>query len=180
MPKRRIKPRPVGRPGVPVQFHRHRMRNAPPEEFRNQVLQLPQLAYDMEDLMDGRKVVVTKPGGKSVDNIMVWIYEGPERAHWRPSHGLILNDLEQKLTYGREKGLAVVEALEKVFQGRDPEDILEENPHLGNDLPGLPVDLILKAYKWIWVQEDCNYPPPRFQGRQMSMQGIRELRRGFT
>jgi len=38
------------------------------------------------------------------------------------------------------------------------------------------VDLIVKAYKWIWVQEDMNYPPPRFQGRAMSMEGIREMK----
>lgn len=180
MPKRRIKPRPVGRRGVPVQLYRHRIRNAPPAEFREQILKLPQLAYDMEDLRDGRKVVVTKPGGKSADNIMVWIYEGPEGAHWRPSHGLIYNDLEQKLIYNTRQGLAVIEALEQAFQGRDPENIIKENPNLGEDLPGLPVDLILKAYKWVWVQEDCNYPPPRFHGREMSMRAIRNLRARFS
>lgn len=179
MPKRRTKPRQLGRRGVPVELHRCRIANTLPEEFREQVLRLPLLAYDMEELRDGRKVVVTKPGGKSTNDIMVWIYEGPDGTHWRPSHGLIHTDLEEKLAYDRAKGLAVVGALEKVFEGTDPEDVIEVGPRLGENLPGLPVDLILKAYKWIWVQEDCNYPPPKFKGRQMSMDGIQDLKQRF-
>jgi len=34
--------------------------------------------------------------------------------------------------------------------------------------------LLLKAYKWIWGQEDCNYPEG--EGREMSMRLLRELR----
>lgn len=179
MVKRRIKPRPVGRPGVPIQFYQKTVRNAPPEEFRKQVLEFPLLAYEVEKLKDGRKILVTKPGGKSADNIMVWVYEGPEGAHWRPSHKLLQRDLEEKLAHDKEKGLAIIEALEKIFNGTEPEDILEMNPQLGKDLPGLPVDLILKAYKWIWAQEDCNYPPPRFEGRKMSMREIQEIKERY-
>ena len=179
MVRRKIKPRQVGRPGIPIQFHQKKIRNALPEEFRKQVLEFPLLAYEVEELKNGRKILITKPGGKSVDNIMVWVYEGPQGAHWRPSHKLIWRDLEEKLTQNREKGLAIVEALEKVFEGTEPEDILRTNPQLGKDLPGLPTDLILKAYKWIWAQEDCNYPPPRFEGRKMSMRRIQELKERF-
>jgi len=39
---------------------------------------------------------------------------------------------------------------------------------------GEPPDVLLKAYKWIWGQEDCNYPEGK--GREMSMSDIRKLR----
>lgn len=177
MPKRAIKPRSVGRPGVPIKTEEMRIKNAPPSEFREKILQLPLLAYEVETLSNSRKILVTKPGGKSVDNIMVWVFEGPEESHWRPSHGMIYRDIEQKIAHDKKEGLAVLEALERVYRGKDPEDILAENPELGKNLPGLPTDLILKAYKWIWVQEDCNYPPPRFEGREMSMKELRKLKR---
>jgi hypothetical protein len=88
---------------------------------------------------------------------------------------LIHKDLKEKIAFSREEGLAVLDALERVYGGEDPDDLLTENPNLGKGLPGLPVDLILKAYKWIWAQEDCNHPPPRFEGREMSMKELRKL-----
>ena len=176
MPKRTIKPRPVGRAGVPVRFEKLTIKNGPPNEFREKVLQLPQLGYEVETLKDGRKIAVTKPGGKGADDIMVWVYEGARGASWRPSHKQIYRDMEHKISFDRKKGLALLEALERVYRGEDPEDILNEKPRVGENLPGLPADLILKAYKWIWVQEDCNYPPPRFKGRKMSMEGLIGLR----
>lgn len=175
MPRRITKPSPVGRPGVPVKFEQIRIKNSPPDEFRERILKLPQLAYEVEALKDGRKIMITKPGGKSADDIMVWVYEGPSGSHWRPSHKQIYKDLEEKIKSNKEKGLEVLKTLERVYEGEDPEDILSEIPELGDKLPGLPVDLILKSYKWIWVQEDCNYPPP-YQGRKMSMDGLRKLR----
>lgn len=177
MPKRATKPSPVGYAGAPVKMEKVEIKNCPPSEFREKVLKLPLLAYDVETLSDGRKILVTKPGGKSVHNIMVWVYEkDPGKVHWRPTHEQIYEDLKEKIAHNREEGLAILDALEKVCEGKDPEDILAENPDLGKGLPGLPVDLILKAYKWIWAQEDCNYPPPRFEGREMSMKKLRKLK----
>ena len=40
----------------------------------------------------------------------------------------------------------------------------------GDDLVGIDPETILKAYKWIWGQEDCNYP--NGQGRWLSMNNI--------
>jgi hypothetical protein len=176
MPRRKVKPRPIGRPGVPVRFEKITIKNVTPNEFRKKILQIPQLAYEVETLEDGRKIMITKPGGKGADDIMVWVYEGEEGIHWRPSHGQIRRDIEEKIKFDEEKGLAVLEALEKVYRGEDPEDVLAANPVLGENLPGLPTDLILKSYKWIWVQEDCNYPPPRFLGRKMSMDELVKLK----
>ena len=40
------------------------------------------------------------------------------------------------------------------------------NPH------GESPEVLLKAYKWIWGQEDCNYPEGK--GRTMSWEGWRK------
>lgn len=37
-------------------------------------------------------------------------------------------------------------------------------------------EVFMKAYKWIWGQEDCNYPPPKYKGREMSMVEINKLK----
>ena len=67
MVKRSIKPISAGDLGADVKLEKCSIRNTQPEEFRKQVLDLPQLGYEVEDLSDGRKIVVTKPGGKSVN-----------------------------------------------------------------------------------------------------------------
>lgn len=147
MVKRNIEPMLAGDLGADVKLEKCRIRNAKPEEFCKQVIALPPLGYEVEDLSDRRKIVVTKPGGKSVNDIMVWVFEGPGGTHWRPSHGKIAKDLKLKLGPDKKKGLAVIKALEKVYEGIEPDDILSANPLLGQNLPGLPVDLILKVYK---------------------------------
>jgi len=154
VPRRTIKTRPgqVGRPGIKVHLMKLKIKNTSPNEFREKVLNIPLLGYEVEELRDGRKIMITKPGGKSVDNIMVWVYEGETGIHWRPSHRAIRKDLEQKIKFDKDEGLAVLEALERVYKGEDPEDILKNKPGLGANLPGLPADLILKAYKWIWAR----------------------------
>jgi len=40
-------------------------------------------------------------------------------------------------------------------------------------VPGEPIEILLKSYKWIWGQEDVNYP--NGEGRDMSMKSILEL-----
>jgi len=175
MTRRRIKPTPVGRADISIHLQKIRIRNTFPSEFKKRVLEVPLKAYEVENLSDGRRICITKPGGKSVDDLMVWVLETEGKAHWRPSHGLIHQDLAEKLNKDLAKGKEVIEALQRVFIGDDPDDIIAANPQLGTGLPGLPVDLILKAYKWIWVQEDCNYPPPKYQGRAMSMESIKGL-----
>ncbi len=173
--KRRVTPSRIGRPGIPVRTESLSIKNTSREEFRSRMLEIPLFGYQVETLKDGRKIFISKPGGKGPDDFMVWIHEGLTGQHWRPSHSGIKKDLSEKLLADKAEGIRVIDALERVYEGVDLEDILSENPKLGRNLPGLAVDLILKAYKWIWVQEDSNYPPPN-KGRAMSMDGIRDLK----
>jgi len=135
--------------------------------------------YEVEQIQDGRKIVITKPGGKFVygairrDDFMVWIYDPKDSSLWMISHKNILNDLEDKGAVSPADTIQIIDALERVFEGEDPDDILSQVP-LKNPCNESP-EVLLKAYKWIWGQEDCNYPPP-LQGRDMSIKAILELR----
>ncbi|MCX9081714.1 MAG: hypothetical protein OIN83_05915 [Candidatus Methanoperedens sp.] len=43
-----------------------RIRNTTREEFRKKLVEIPFRGYEVETLSDGRKICITKPGGKNV------------------------------------------------------------------------------------------------------------------
>ena len=149
--------------------------NCAAAEMRDKVNSIHFLAYHVETVSDGRKICITKPGGKSpfgrmkVDDFMVWIYDESNHDRWRISHEEIRLDVEEKLKANKQGGSAVVDLMHRVCKGEEPKDLTAEIASIIG-LPGLSVELILKVYKWIWVQEDCNYPTG--EGRWMSMKGI--------
>ena len=155
------------------------IKNAPREDFRKKLEAVPFLAYEVEQLSDNRKICVTKPGGKNVfgqmkvHDFMVWVYNPAENDRWRISHQEILDDLTLKMEAERTEAEKIIEALRQVHDGDDPSDILSATPDIGKSLPGESAEMLLKAYKWIWGQEDCNYPAG--QGRSYSMDGIEKL-----
>lgn len=156
-----------------------KLRNAPREEFRAELERIPFLGYEVEQLCDGRVVCITKPGGKNVfgqmkvHDFMVWIYNAAKNDRWRISHKEIYEDIESKLKTDQEEARRVVAALQRVHDGEEPDDVMADMPGLGKGLPGESPELLLKVYKWIWGQEDCNYP--KEQGRSMSMKALCEL-----
>jgi hypothetical protein len=157
--------------------------NASREQMREVANKLPFRGYHVETLDDGRKICITKPGGKQFyglqpNDFMVWIYDEARHDRWRISHEEILNDLKAKLASNPMLCGIFIDRLLDVCNGAEPNDIRKNWPAgLFSGLPGLPAELILKSYKWIWVQEDCNYPTA--QGRWKSMNPIIELRKSI-
>jgi len=155
------------------------IRNQEREKFRMELERIRYRGYEVEQISDGRKVVITKPGGKFVfgaikrDDFMVWIYQPKDNSLWLISHKNIIEDLEEKARVSPIDTIKIIDSLERVFHGDEPDDILQES-NLQNPCKEEP-EVLMKAYKWIWGQEDCNYPPP-LQGRGMSMKAILELR----
>jgi hypothetical protein len=93
---------------------------------------------------------------------------------WLISHKNIFEDLESKGKKERLETIRLIDALERVFSGQEPDEVLQSlNPPLA-DLGGEMPETLMKAYKWIWGQEDCNYPNGK--GREMSLDFIRELK----
>lgn len=140
--------------------------------------QIKYKGYKVEDLADGRKIVITKPGGKFVfgtvkrEDFMVWVFNESDSTLWLISHKDILEDLEMKGSEDPEETLKIIDALERVYNGEEPDIVLRSSPL--RVLPGENPELLLKVYKWIWGQEDCNYP--NHKGRGMSWELILDLK----
>jgi len=154
------------------------IKNRPREEFRKLLEEIKYRGYEVEQLKDGRKIVITKPGGKFVfgkvkrEDFMVWVYNPSESTLWLISHKDIYEDLKEKGEINPEETIKIIDALERVFNGEEPDEVLQTTNL--NTVTGELPELLLKAYKWIWGQEDCNYPEGK--GREMSMESIRELK----
>ncbi|HPN83925.1 MAG TPA: hypothetical protein PK821_01185 [Victivallales bacterium] len=160
-----------------IDLKRVRVKNTERAEFAKKLEEIPYRGYEVEDITDGRKIVIVKPGGKQAwgkmkkDDFFVFIYNPSEQTLWQITHKQIFEDLKQKAEKDRESALRTLIAFEKVYNGEDPHDILGSTP-LDNPIGENP-EALLKAYKWIWGQEDVNYPTGK--GRDMSWQGLKEL-----
>lgn len=156
-----------------------KIKNQPKDKFREALEKIKYRGYEVEQVSDGRKIVITKPGGKfsfgtiKRDDFMVWIYNPDEESLWLISHANISDDLKEKALCNPEETLLIIEALEKVYNGQEPDDILSNMKMI--NLCGESLEVLLKVYKWIWGQEDCNYPPPKYKGRVMSWEGWKKI-----
>jgi hypothetical protein len=108
---------------------------------------------------------------------MVFIFDPSTEELWLISHDEIFADIEAKLKYNRQVGLRIIDALLDVCNGEKPESVLEKY-QFNSTLTGLPVELLLKTYKWIGGQEDVNYP--KGEGRWKSMNHIIELGKKYS
>jgi len=104
---------------------------------------------------------------------MVWVYDERKQDRWRISHDEIKEDVLKKLKADPRKASALVDIMHRVCKSEEPSTLKRETARF-DGLPGLSAELILKVYKWIWTQEDCNYPTG--EGRWMSMNGILQMR----
>jgi len=163
-----------------ITLKRLKIINAPRDEFRKKLEEIPYRGYEVEQISDGRKIVIAKPGGKSVygrpkkEDFFVWVYNPTEQTLWQITHKQIFEDLEMKAGHSKEVALKAIECLERVHSGEEPDDILKETGKFNQDVPGEHLEVLLKSYKWIWGQEDVNYPDG--EGRDMSMKSILELK----
>ena len=124
-----------------------------------------------------QKIVIVKPGGKREwgtmkrEDFLVFIYNPSDKSLWQIAHKQVFDDLMQKAEADRAKTIRILKAFEEVYNGEDPDDVLAnfslENPK------GEDPEALLKAYKWIWGQEDVNYP--KGSGRDMSWKTLKDL-----
>ncbi len=155
------------------------IKNRPRNEFAKRIEKIQYRGYEVEKLRDGRRIVIAKPGGKRSygnikrDDFFVFIFTPPDQL-WQITHKQIHEDLKEKSKSNPIHTIKILKALEQVYNGRE----LDEKIFVKLDsraYTGERAEALIKAYKWIWGQEDVNYPPPKFQGRAMSWSGIRKL-----
>lgn len=144
--------------------------------FRAELNDIPYLLYEVEQITTGEKIAINKPGGKrnfgrlSRDDFMVFIYTPMDKSLWLISHNEIKDDLAEKEQHDRVEMMKLMRGLHLVCQGLEPDAVIAE---LGIvPTVGIAPEIIMKAYKWIWGQEDCNYPTK--QGRWLSMNALIE------
>ncbi len=151
-----------------------RIENQEQNAFRDELNNIPYLLYQVENLATGEIIAINKPGGKrnfgrlSRDDFMVFIFNPDEQSLWLISHSEISDDIAGKYNYDSRQALELIKGLYYVCSGDEPDDVFNRL-HLKNTV-GIPVETILKVYKWIWGQEDCNYPTK--EGRWLSMNAL--------
>lgn len=75
------------------------IKNSNKEEFAKKLIDLPYRGYEVKSLSNGNKIVITKPGGKSVygkpkkEDFLVFIYNPKENSLWQISHKQYLTTL---------------------------------------------------------------------------------------
>jgi len=131
------------------------IKNAPREDFRKELEKISYRGFEVEQLADGKKIVITKPGGKFIfgsikrEDLMVWIYNAQDNSLWLISHKNIFDDLEEKAATDKDETIKIIDALEMVYNGAEPDDILA-NSNLNSPCGESP-ELLMKAYKWKFV-----------------------------
>ncbi|WP_308755728.1 hypothetical protein [uncultured Bacteroides sp.] len=146
--------------------------------FSQQLINLPYRGYEVEELPDNRKIVITKPGGKTVygkpkkEDFLVFIYNPSDDSLWQISHSQILDDVTNKVRENKEEAKKFLSLMERTCNGEEPADFIDDIRALHFDSGESP-EALIKAYKWIWGQEDINYP--NGEGRMMSWRAYQEI-----
>jgi hypothetical protein len=162
-----------------IDLKKIKIRNDKVENFRIKLEEIEYRGYEVEQLNDNRKIVITKPGGKSIygrpkkEDFLVFIFNEDENTLWQITHKQILEDLYAKSKEDSFKTLELIELLERTYKGDEPEDFIDKILSLKFTVGESP-EALIKVYKWIWGQEDVNYPTG--EGRKMSWVGIEELK----
>lgn len=161
-----------------IDLEKLNIRNAPREEFAEKVIAIEYRGYEVEQCDDGRIIVITKPGGKSVfgrpkkEDILVFIFDPSDNSLWQISHQQILDDVTAKCEENPAEGKKLIALLERTLNGEEPNDFIADIRTLSFQ-SGEKSEELIKAYKWIWGQEDVNYPNGK--GRFMSWDAYEEL-----
>ncbi len=165
-----------------IDLEKIEIKNSNRDDFRNKLIELPYRGYEVELLPNGRKIVITKPGGKSEygrpkkEDFLVFIYNPDNNNLWQISHKQIFEDIKQKSLEDKPKTIQFIDLLERVLKGEEPNDFIDKILELEFESGETP-ETIIKVYKWIWGQEDVNYP--NGEGRYMSWAAIDDLRKNL-
>lgn len=154
--------------------------NSEEEEFRDTLNNIPYLLYEVEKISNGNKIAINKPGGKrnwrilSREDYMVFIVLTASNELWMISHNELYEDIQKKCNVNFDEAINLIDSLLDVCNGCEPDDVMIERNLSDVIDDGLDCETILKVYKCIWGQEDCNYP--KGKGRWLSMNAILELK----
>jgi len=130
--------------------------------------------YNVEVLSDGRRIYLTRPVPLKTEfefriNVEETVFQtGQEYS----KHDDISDDLREKRRENPVMCQRLHQAIERVYNCEDPEDILPEYADIKFNV-GHPVDLILKVIKWFLIEQDIR--DWNYSGRQMFKNGIERI-----
>jgi hypothetical protein len=129
--------------------------------------------YNVELLSCGNKIYITRPVplNKGFDFIIHAENYVFMNGRDNPKHDDILNDLIAKKQQNIKSYNKLLSMIEQVYLCHDPDDILVNESIEFKQ--GLPVDLILKIIKWLFIEQDVRYW--NWSGRNMFMSGIKGI-----
>jgi hypothetical protein len=139
---------------------------------------------DIIDLSNGWQIVKTE-NEKSPRDFKVKIInpEHPQGLTIKHAHFAI--DFYGKICQDREKALKILEAISKIWQGTNVEEVVDEYEPQTSGLVGYSLEYILYSLNWILEQEDVNFTGRSSEkqeelDRKIERQGIKtpEGRRG--
>lgn len=120
------------------------IKNAEREKFIEKLEQVPYRGYEVENISDGRKVVIAKPGGKrgiygkiKKEGFFVFIFTPPDEL-WQITHSQIYEDLKKKSEFKPTHTMKILKALEKVYNGEELDDTLVAQLNSGNQIGESP------------------------------------------
>lgn len=130
--------------------------------------------YNVETLRDGRRIYLTRPAylKKGFDfriNVERVVFQTGREY---PKHDDIFDDLRKKKAENPATCRRLHQAIERVYNCEDPEEILPEYADIKFDV-GHPIDLVLKVIKWFLIEQDIR--DWNYSGRQMFKNGIDEI-----
>lgn len=130
--------------------------------------------YNVETLSDGRKIYLTRPAylKKGFDFRINVEQTTFQTGREYPKHDDIFNDLRQKRQENPAMCMKLYEAIKRVHNCEDPEDILPDYADIGFQ-EGHSIELILKVIKWFLIEQDIR--DWSYSGRQMFMNGVSEI-----
>src|SRR4030065_2714189 len=85
-----------------IELKQLKIKNVERKEFAKKLEEIPYRGYKVEDITDGRKIVIVKPGGKQAwgkmrkEDFFVFIYNSSEESLWQITHKQIHDDLSEK------------------------------------------------------------------------------------
>lgn len=134
--------------------------------------------YDVETCEDGKKVYLLRPTwlNKGFDfQVNVEGFESQTRVakggtKEMPSHEDVMDDLRKKVKDNKALTTELFEALSKVYDCIEPDEILLKKPELRKLKVGLPIDKTLRIIKWLFIEQDLTYWLQT--GRNMLMSAI--------
>jgi hypothetical protein len=121
--------------------------NAEKNKFRQALMKIKPGKYEVEQLNDGKKIIISKPGRKGENDFRVDLYDPNNDTRKSLEHSEIFDDIEKKYQDNEEETKKLIKGLLDVCEGKEPDSVIKEND-IKNGV-GMPVDTIFKNYKWI-------------------------------